>query len=141
MNSPPLSRTVFALLLIACLSACTSAGSLGQTRYFPQDRQEIWAAAINAVNLMGARVIESNQSMGFITGSINVDSFGGGVNLNISIRFDSMGGDVQVSATEAGATEDSDLRREELKFFEDQYLDIVEQVLQSARGRRSAYPR
>jgi hypothetical protein len=100
------------------------------------DEEIVWAAALDAVHLMGARVRVSNRGSGIIVARLNVDALGAGVDLNVSVRTLLDGADVQVKASESGASaEAGETRREELRFLEEQYLDLVDQGVRQLATR------
>ena len=127
---------VFCLAMVI-LSACASGGRVGPSRYYPQDKETIWFAALDAVDAIGARIRIENRTSGIIAATLSVDSMGGSIELNISVSSELSGGNVQVKAVDRHASELDEARLEDLKFIEEQYLDFID-INVGRYGRRGA---
>jgi hypothetical protein len=127
-------------LLIASL-ACSSAGSLGQSRTFGADRGLMWYALQDAIIAMGGRIVTANRSVGTVVGRFSVE--GTPVELNVQYRgspspdagrFDYF--DVSAAASLVGDRDPTEEWRSQLRWFEEEYMRVLEGTLQAAGARR-----
>jgi hypothetical protein len=127
------------LLIVAC--ATGSGGRFGTTRTIMEAKDDLWFAALDAVQDYGARISSSNRTAGLIIARVDVDTFGSAVRIDISIRSpleDSS--TVSVSASEPGQDTTDPQRLDELREIEADLLDMIEARAGRYGGRRRALP-
>lgn len=133
-----LGVTVSVLVLLA---ACATTGRVGETRYHEADYDIVWAAAIDAVYDIGARIKIESRASGIISATMAVDAIGSAVDLEISVSRSLSGADVQALAVDRHTSEPDEARVEDLRLLERQYLDLVDQAVRHYRQRSRGRPR
>jgi hypothetical protein len=135
-----MSRFWTAALLIAPL-ACSSAGSLGQTRTFGGDEGVLWYALQDAITAMGGRIAINNRSMGTVVGRFNVE--GTPVELNVQMKGSPSPDagrsgfyDVSAAASLVGDRDPDENWERQLRWFEEEYMRVLESSLGTGGLRR-----
>ena len=136
-----MSRLALASLLVVSLACATTSSSIGETRFFYGNKRQLMMAAEQAIVDLGGEVVLSNQSMGTVVGRFNVE--GTSVDLNVSIvgspspdagnEFD-----VTARATVVGDYEPTDQWKEQLKWFEKEFMRVFSSTAQQT-DRRDPY--
>jgi hypothetical protein len=135
-----MKRITTAVLIVASI-ACSSAGSIGQSRTFGADRGMLWYALQDAITAMGGRITLANESMGTVVGRFSVE--GTPVDLNVQVkgspspdtgRSDFF--DVSAAASLVGDRDPDESWRRQLRWFEDEYMRVLESSLGTVSVRR-----
>jgi hypothetical protein len=138
-----MARLLIPLLLFVA-AGCSSSGAVGESQFFMQDYQQIFAAAEATVGDVGGRISASNPTSGTILGTIESAELGGDIRLYVTLRRPAPygsgrgegGADVTAVATMEGVGDDPTIA-EELRDLEDRFMDILDGRLAefAQRGR------
>jgi hypothetical protein len=134
-------RRIVTAALLAASIACSTTGSIGQSRTFGADKGMLWFALQDAITAMGGRITLANESMGTVVGRFTVE--GTPVELNVQAkgspspdagRFDFF--DVSAAASLVGDRDPDEDWRRQLRWFEEEYMRVLESSLGTAGSRR-----
>ena len=124
-----MGRAIAILGLLASLG-CATTQTVGQTATIYSDRDQLWMAAMSAIQDIGGRIVISNRSSGTIVGRIEVE--GTPVDLTVSITGSPAGSatqrdywDVSVRGSLVGGEEVDEEWRRRLTYFEEQVIERI----------------
>jgi hypothetical protein len=129
-------RRLILLLVVTLSMACASSGGLASSDTFMQRYDDVWFAAIGAVDLMDGRIHSSNRGSGLILARLEMDALGSVLELDISVRRWMDGAEVRVSAREPGGAPADPQREQDLRQIEQDYLQFVKELAAQRSARR-----